>query len=106
MPQDIGKPIDLVTIDVSFISLKLVLSPLAELLVPSGEIVTLVKPQFEVGKDLLPSDEVVKSADDRDAVLTETSRFIENETPWKVVETMRSPVVAEKGNIEFLLHLR
>jgi len=49
---------------------------------------------------------MVRRREDRETVLTEIRRFIENETPWKVVETMRSPIVGEKGNIEFLLHLR
>ena len=106
VPQDIGEPIDLVTIDVSFISLKLVLPPLADILAVKGEIIALVKPQFEVGKDLLPGDGVVKSEEDRDAVLADIRAFIENETPWKVVAIMQSPIVGEKGNTEFLVHLR
>ncbi len=105
VPQDIGEPIDLVTIDVSFISLKLILPPLADILAPNGEIIALVKPQFEVGKDLLPKDGVVKSEHDRDSVLAELSQFIETETPWKVAGTMRSPIAGEKGNVEFLVHL-
>jgi len=106
VPQDIDEPVELVTIDVSFISLKLVLPPLTDILVPSGEIIALVKPQFEVGKDLLPSDGVVKSDTDRAAVLAALRAFIENETPWAVVTTMQSPVTGEKGNVEFLIHLR
>jgi len=106
VPQDIGEPIDLVTIDVSFISLKLVLPPLADILVPNGEIIALVKPQFEVGKDLLPKDGVLKNNEDRDAVLTDIRVFIENETPWRIIDQMTSPVQGEKGNVEFLIHLR
>ena len=105
VPQDIGEPVELATIDVSFISLKLVLPPLVDILTPNGEIIALVKPQFEVGKDKLPGDGVVKSEEDRNAVLTEISEFIDSETPWKVVATMRSPIVGEKGNIEFLIHM-
>jgi len=105
VPQDVGEPIDLVTIDVSFISLKLVLPPLTEILVPSGEIIALVKPQFEVGKDLLPGDGVVKNDEDRDAVLTDIRSFVENDTPWNVVAQMISPIQGEKGNVEYLIHL-
>ena len=105
-PQDIGEPIDLVVVDVSFISLKLVLLPLLDIIAPDGEIVALVKPQFEVGKDLLPKDGVVKNAADREAVLTDIRAFVENETPWKVIADMVSPIQGEKGNVEFLLHLR
>lgn len=106
VPQDIGESVELVTIDVSFISLKLVLPPLADILAPGSEIIALVKPQFEVGKDRLPSDGVVKSAEDRNVVLTEICAFIENETPWNVIAEMVSPIQGEKGNTEFLIHLR
>ncbi len=106
VPQDIGEHVDLVTIDVSFISLKLVLPPLVDILTPGGEIIALVKPQFEVGKDRLPGDGVVKNTDDRDAVLAEIRAFIEAETPWKVIADMISPIQGEKGNVEFLIHLR
>ena len=106
VPQDIGESVDLVTIDVSFISLKLVLPPLTDILVPNGEIIALVKPQFEVGKDRLPSGGVVKNTADRDAVLTDIRAFIEAETPWNVIADMISPIRGEKGNVEFLIHLR
>lgn len=105
-PQDIGEPIDLVVVDVSFISLKLVLPPLVDIIAPDGEILALVKPQFEVGKDLLPKDGVVKSKEDRDAVLTDIRAFVEAETPWIVAGEMKSPIKGDKGNAELLIHLR
>ena len=104
-PQDIGEPIDLAVIDVSFISLKLILPPLVDILAEHAEIIALVKPQFEVGKDKLPSDGVVKKEADREAVLQEIRRFIETDTPWSVVGEMTSPIQGEKGNIEFFLHI-
>jgi len=105
-PQDIGDPIELVTIDVSFISLKLVLPPLIEILSPNGDIAALVKPQFEVGKDRLPPDGVVKNDADRQAVLQDLRAFIESETPWSVVDEMRSPIEGEKGNVEVFVHIQ
>lgn len=105
-PQDVDDPIDLAVIDVSFISLKLVLPPLAELLAPDADVVALVKPQFEVGAERLPADGVVKSAADRDAVLRDLRAFIDSETPWHVVEEMRSPIEGAKGNVEMFLHAR
>jgi len=111
-PQDVGEPADFVTIDVSFISLKLILPPLTEvvgergaLLAPGAELVALVKPQFEVGKERLPSDGVVRSEADRQAVLDDLRSFIGTETPWSIVGEMRSPLEGEKGNIEYFLHL-
>jgi 23S rRNA (cytidine1920-2'-O)/16S rRNA (cytidine1409-2'-O)-methyltransferase len=103
-PQDIGEPVDLIVIDVSFISLKLILPPLVEILAPKGTIVALVKPQFEVGRDGLPDDGVVKEESLRQAVLPDIQAFIEAETPWHIVHQMQSPVEGSKGNIEFLLH--
>ena len=105
-PQDIGEPIDLVTIDVSFISLKLILPPLAEIVGPKADIVALVKPQFEVGKDKLPSDGVVKNDADRKAVLDDLRAFLGSGTPWSIVRQVTSPIQGEKGNLEYLLHLR
>lgn len=105
-PQDIGEPVDLIVIDVSFISLKLILPPLVDLLGPKGQIIALVKPQFEVGKEKLPDDGVVKDEALRQAVLTDIQAFIEADTPWSVINQMQSPVEGSKGNIEFLLHLQ
>ncbi len=104
--QDIGEPIELVVIDVSFISLKLILPPLVEILAPKGKIIALVKPQFEVGKEGLPDDGVVKEEALRRAVLTDIRAFIETDTPWSVQADMQSPVGGSKGNIEFLLHFQ
>ncbi len=110
-PQDVGEPVELVTVDVSFISLKLVLPPLVDILrsgtdILSCDIIALVKPQFEVGAENLPRDGVVKEEAARQAVLSEIRTFIESETPWSVTDQMKSPVKGEKGNIEYLLHIR
>jgi 23S rRNA (cytidine1920-2'-O)/16S rRNA (cytidine1409-2'-O)-methyltransferase len=105
-PQDIAEPVDLAVIDVSFISLRLILPALVEILAQGGEIVVLVKPQFEVGRDAVPSDGVVKDATLRDQAVNGIRQFIEAETPWSVQAEMKSPVQGEKGNIEFFLHIR
>jgi len=105
-PQDIGEPIDLAVIDVSFISLRLILPPLAEILAPGGDLIALAKPQFEVGREALPPDGVVKKEADRQAVLEALRAFVESETPWSAIGEMKSPIEGEKGNLEYLLHLR
>jgi 23S rRNA (cytidine1920-2'-O)/16S rRNA (cytidine1409-2'-O)-methyltransferase len=105
-PKDIDEPIDLATVDVSFISLKLILPPLVEILAPGGDLVALVKPQFEVGKDALPKDGVVKDAAAQAKALQDVARFLRDETPWNVVDEMVSPIQGEKGNVEFFLHAR
>jgi len=105
-PQDIAEPVELVTIDVSFISLKLILPPLVEILAPTGEILALVKPQFEVGKEKLPDNGIVKDELARQDVLSGIRAYIEAETPWNVVDQMQSPVEGSKGNTEYIFHIR
>ncbi len=115
-PRDVGEPVELVTIDVSFISLKLVLPPLVEIIKSQTdpavddligcELIALVKPQFEVGKERLPDDGVVKDAAVRAAVLDDLRAFVEARTPWRLLDTIESPIPGEKGNVEFLVHLR
>jgi len=105
-PEDVGEPIDLAVIDVSFVSLKLVLPALTDIADEHAEIVALVKPQFEVGAEKLPRDGVVKSEADRQAALQDLRTFIEAETPWSVVNEMPSPIRGEKGNVEVFLLLK
>ena len=105
-PRDIGEAVDLAVADVSFISLKLILPPLAEVLARGGELVLLVKPQFEVGKEALPADGVVKDPALHARALNGVSRFVNEQTPWHVVADMVSPIEGEKGNIEFFVHAR
>jgi len=105
-PGDIGEAIELATIDVSFISLRLVLPPLAEILAPRGGIVALFKPQFEVGKDLLPKDGVLKDPEVRAAALEGFERFVEEETPWTVSAEAPSPIQGRSGNEELFILLR
>jgi 23S rRNA (cytidine1920-2'-O)/16S rRNA (cytidine1409-2'-O)-methyltransferase len=104
--RDLGEPVALAVADVSFISLRLILPPLVEILALHGELVLLVKPQFEVGKDALPPSGVVRDAALQARALNDVSRFIESQTPWKVVADMISPIEGEKGNVEFFVHAR
>lgn len=105
-PRDIGELVDLVVADVSFISLRLILPPLLDIVARGGELVLLVKPQFEVGKDALPSSGVVRDAALQARALNDVSRFIDQATPWHVIEDMVSPIEGEKGNAEFFIHAR
>jgi len=66
----------------------------------------LVKPQFEVGKEALPADGVVRDPALHARALNGVSRFVNEETPWRVVADMVSPIEGEKGNIEFFIHAR
>ena len=98
-------PADLAVIDVSFISLRLVLPRVRELLSPPGDVVALVKPQFEVGKGAVGKGGVVRDPDQHREVLRELRKFAEG-TGYKVVGETPSPILGAKGNREFLLHLR
>lgn len=105
-PEDIGESVDLVTIDVSFISLRLILPPLSALVAEKGGLVTLVKPQFEAGREKVGKGGVVKDQAVHLQVLKDLRAFVDEVTPWAVVATMFSPLVGPAGNIEFFFHLR
>jgi 23S rRNA (cytidine1920-2'-O)/16S rRNA (cytidine1409-2'-O)-methyltransferase len=98
-------PAELAVIDVSFISLRLVLPRVRELLSPPGEVVALVKPQFEVGKGAVGKGGVVRDPEQHRRVLSELRRFAE-ESGYDVVAEIPSPILGAKGNREFFLHLR
>jgi 23S rRNA (cytidine1920-2'-O)/16S rRNA (cytidine1409-2'-O)-methyltransferase len=98
-------PADLAVIDVSFISLRLVLPRVRELLSPPGEVVALVKPQFEVGKGAVGKGGVVRDPEQHRRVLSELRQFAE-ESEYEVAAEIPSPILGAKGNREFLVHLR
>lgn len=103
-PGDLGGPFDLIVADLSFISLKLVLEPLARLAAPHADLLIMVKPQFEIGRDRLPRTGVVSSpAQRREAV----AGVIASSTRagLRVVGLTRSPLAGQDGNAEFFLHL-
>lgn len=96
---------DLATIDVSFISLKLVLPQVKTLLVERGEVIALIKPQFEVGKGKVGKGGVVRSADEHARVIDEI-KSAAVQLGFEVLDVTESPLLGPKGNKEFLLHLR
>jgi 23S rRNA (cytidine1920-2'-O)/16S rRNA (cytidine1409-2'-O)-methyltransferase len=103
--ERLPEPADLAVIDVSFISLRLVLPRVRELLSPPGEVVALVKPQFEVGKGAVGKGGVVRDPAQHDQVLSELVRFA-GEIGYQVAGQIPSPVLGTKGNREFLLYLK
>ena len=98
-------PADLAVIDVSFISLRLVLPRVRELLSPPGDVVALVKPQFEVGKGGVGKGGVVRDPEQHRRVLRELRQFAES-NGYLVAGEIPSPILGAKGNREFLVHLR
>ena len=101
----IGGPVDLVVADLSFISLATVLPALTSCASGDADIVPMVKPQFEVGKDRVGAGGVVSDPDLRaDAVLAVARRAAELQ--WQTVGVTASPLPGPSGNVEYFLHLR
>jgi 23S rRNA (cytidine1920-2'-O)/16S rRNA (cytidine1409-2'-O)-methyltransferase len=101
--EDIGEALDLAVVDVSFISLQLVIPPLLEILKPEGDLLALVKPQFEVGKEEVENRGIIKDPDKHIRVLLNVNRFVA-EKGWAVKAVTESPITGQKGNREFLVH--
>ena len=98
-------PFDFASIDVSFISLKLILPPLKACLKPGGQVVALIKPQFEAGRGQVGKNGVVREAAIHQDVCLHILRFAQ-EIGYAVEDLSFSPITGPKGNIEFLLFLR
>ena len=103
-PEDIPEPIDLAVIDVSFISLNLILPAIQRLLKPDGEIVCLIKPQFEAGKDRVGKKGVVRDRQVHVDVLNGFLHTADNLSLHPAGLTW-SPVRGPEGNIEYLGYL-
>ncbi|USQ75011.1 TlyA family RNA methyltransferase [Ornithinimicrobium cryptoxanthini] len=102
-PEQVGT-FDVVVGDVSFISLQIVLPAVAPLLAPGGDVVFLVKPQFEVGRDRLGRGGVVTSAAERTRTLEQVVA-VATGLDWHVHGLAASPVAGAHGNREYLLWL-
>ncbi len=101
----IGGLVDVVVADLSFISLTTVLPALTSCASADADIVPMVKPQFEVGKDRVGAGGVVSDPDLRaDAVLAVARRAAE--LHWQTVGVTASPLPGPSGNVEYFLHLR
>ncbi len=89
--------------DVSFISLKLILPPMAAVLEPGGEMVSLIKPQFEAGRDQVPGG-VVRDETVRQAVVEDIRRFGTEVLHLTWLGCVPSPLKGPEGNVEFLAY--
>jgi 23S rRNA (cytidine1920-2'-O)/16S rRNA (cytidine1409-2'-O)-methyltransferase len=96
---------DAASIDVSFISLKLILPVLYRFLKPGGEVLALVKPQFEAGKDNVGKNGIVRDPQIHEAVLRDIGSFA-RELGFQIKGVSYSPITGGEGNIEFLLYLQ
>ncbi len=104
-PERIPERCALAVVDVSFISLRLVLPRLPALLCPGAAVVALVKPQFEVGRAKVGKGGIVRDEADRQHALDEV-KAAAREQGYEVLGETTSPITGGKGNVEFFLHLR
>lgn len=103
-PEDLGEPLDLSVVDVSFISLKIVLPAIQKLLKPTGQVLCLIKPQFEAGKENVGKKGVVRDPAVHADVL-QNFLTLADSLHFTVRNLTFSPVKGPEGNIEFLAHL-
>ena len=102
--EEIGEPVEITTCDVSFISVTLLVPALAPLLMPYGDWIVLVKPQFEVGRELVGAGGIVRDPEAHQ-LACEKVRAALHEAGFST-EIMESPILGAEGNREFLLHAR
>ncbi|MDI7861462.1 TlyA family RNA methyltransferase [Rhizobiaceae bacterium n13] len=103
-PEDLDdQPIDFVVSDVSFISLKLALSPALALAEPGARCILLVKPQFEAGREAISKAGLLKDPESAPAVAAELERWLVEDIGWKSLGLIASPIAGGDGNQEFLL---
>ena len=103
-PEDLGEPLDLSVVDVSFIGLEIVLPAIRNLLKPTGQVLCLIKPQFEAGKDNVGKKGVVRDPRIHQMVL-DNFVSLAHRLDFKILGLTFSPVKGPEGNIEFLGHL-
>lgn len=104
-PEDFSQKFDLAVLDVSFISVTKVLPAIVPLLVVDASIVTLIKPQFEVGRGEVGGGGIVRDQAKRLHVLEEVNDAA-RELGLKVLKTIESPITGAEGNVEYLAHYR
>ena len=103
-PEQLGEPLDLSVVDVSFISLKIVLPAIQKLLKPTGQVLCLIKPQFEAGRDKVGKKGVVREKSTHKEGLDDFVSLADS-LGFKILGLTFSPVKGPEGNIEFLGHL-
>lgn len=104
-PEDISDKIEFVSIDVSFISLTKVLTPVKNLMAEDGQLVCLIKPQFEAGREKVGKKGVVREKSTHLEVINMVIHYAV-EIGFEVLNLEFSPIKGPEGNIEYLLHLQ
>ena len=102
--EDIGEEVDLIVIDVSFISLTKILPAAYNILRPQGSFVTLIKPQFELSREEISKGGIVKDAQLHKKAVSSIVNFATLDLCLTHQNTVNSPITGMSGNIEFLAH--
>lgn len=103
-PEDLGEPVDFSSIDVSFISLTKVLLPVRNYLRNQGQIVALIKPQFEAGREKVGKKGVVRERSTHVEVIEMVKAYALS-IGFDLLNLEYSPIRGPEGNIEYLIHL-
>jgi 23S rRNA (cytidine1920-2'-O)/16S rRNA (cytidine1409-2'-O)-methyltransferase len=102
-PSLVPEPVDMAVIDVSFISLEKVIPSILQFLRPGAELVALIKPQFEVGREHVGKGGIVRDEAARNTVVVRITEFI-GSLGFEVKGVIPSPITGQDGNVEFLIH--
>ena len=105
LPEDLQEPAQFSSIDVSFISLTKVLLPVRNLLTDDGEIVCLIKPQFEAGREKVGKKGVVRERSTHHEVIEKVAQYAHS-IGFEILNIDFSPIKGPEGNIEYLIHLK
>lgn len=105
LPQDIGEQLDFASVDVSFISLTKILIPARNLLKEGGEMVCLIKPQFEAGREKVGKNGVVRDPQVHREVICKIMDYADL-IGFRILHLEYSPIKGPEGNIEYLIHIR
>jgi 23S rRNA (cytidine1920-2'-O)/16S rRNA (cytidine1409-2'-O)-methyltransferase len=105
-PDDLGEAPDAIVADLSFISLRLALPPALGLATPGAWGVFLVKPQFEVGRDLVGKGGIVRDAAAAAGAADAIAAWLETDMAWRVAGILPSPIAGGDGNREYLVGAR
>ena len=104
--EEIDEPINTITCDASFISLATILPAPLALAVPQAELIALVKPQFEAGREHVRKGGVVRDTGIQREVCDRAAAWVAAQPGWTVIGVVESPILGPEGNREFLLYGR
>ena len=102
----LGAPVQIITCDVSFISLELALPAALELAEPGAILIALIKPQFGIGREKLGKGGIVRDPTDHQNVCSAIENWLRNDCGWQVLGITPSPLEGSDGNREFVIAAR